>query len=94
MPQSVLRNINVRDTLTVEELNLANFCVEIYCELVGIECFDTIIVSLYHSPSGDFRNFCVNFENCLAYLTRRVKERLIIAGDFNVKAFHTGSFKF
>ncbi|XP_039287312.1 uncharacterized protein LOC120351993 [Nilaparvata lugens] len=52
---------------------------------VMVPTYHIIVVSLYHSPSGNFDSFCDLFERLLLSLNRHSNNySFVIAGDFNV----------
>lgn len=71
--------------LTVKEIDLTNFSTELDLEVTSLLLtnIDVIIISVYHSPDGNFENFITQMENCLSYLTR-LTSKIALCGDFNI----------
>lgn len=77
--------IMVRDGLKFKINNkVKSYSREIDCEIsaVYLNEFGTHCISIYRSPNGSFANFLTSMEGVLRLCLR---ERVILAGDFNIK---------
>jgi len=66
-------------------LDLSDYCDELHAEFTGIVIsnLDLIIVTMYHSPSGNFNRFFYLLNMCLGYLTT-LGLSIVIGTDHNV----------
>lgn len=68
-----------------------NFSIEFHCEVTAILLTElaTIIITVYRSPSADFKIFINNLQIILNSLD--LSKNVVIAGDFNVKFNEVGN---
>jgi exonuclease III len=71
----------------VKKVPVAKYCVEKDIEACAIKItltnFTAIILAVYRSPIGNFKNFLQKLENILSMLYKN-KSEFIICGDVNV----------
>lgn len=78
-------SIYANSSLRIKKIDLNSFSVDVDLELTAVELLDLniIVVSVYHSPKGNFENFLNKMESCLCYLMR-MNSKIALCGDFNV----------
>jgi hypothetical protein len=76
----------IHSSIEFSTVDVSQYCAELDCEIVAVFLphLNIICVSVYHSPSGNFENFCRLFEQCLCFINRNDSTKVVIAGDFNV----------
>lgn len=77
--------ILVRSDQHVRVCDVSMFCSELNLEgaAVFLDSLKTIVVSIYHSPSGDPNVFLYSFNGLLGFLAQFSNYTSIIGGDFN-----------
>lgn len=79
-----------KENLSCDVINISSLSQEVHCEITGVMVseFDTQILTVYRSPSGDFNKFLEILSCALGKLNSN--QKIIVAGDFNVH-FSTNS---
>lgn len=79
--------IFVKNSCQSKVLNIEQLCVELHFEASAIivEQFKLIIVSIYHSPTGNADIFLENLDKLMVILAQRPNYTVVVGGDINNK---------
>lgn len=76
---------NSYQTTTCEELTSMSIELDFECSAVKIDLFKIIVICIYRSPNGNIDVFFQKLQECLDWAAKRkICNRVIIGGDFNI----------
>lgn len=79
-------SVFVHNKFVTRKCDVSQFCKEFHFEASAafLDVEKIIIVTIYHSPSGDPYQFLNSLESLLMYITHLKNYNIVIGGDFNI----------